>query len=162
VSTGAGRPLASVRPDVDPALVAIVERAMAFDPDDRYSSAAAMAAALQPATVDAEAGGDETAALTGAVGLGAGATQVLSVPVAAPDAAIVTELRPERPRLPLAWLAVAAALVVLGILLMLNRSSGSGSSAGPTATTAPVTAPPVSLSPELDAALDELDSAVHP
>jgi serine/threonine protein kinase len=41
-------PLVARAPDVSPALAAIVERAMAKDPDRRFADAAAMAAALRP------------------------------------------------------------------------------------------------------------------
>jgi len=41
-------PLAGHRPDLDPALVAVVERAMRKGPDERYQSAAEMRAALAP------------------------------------------------------------------------------------------------------------------
>lgn len=41
-------PLRSVRPDVEPALAAVVERAMSADPTARYPSARAMADALAP------------------------------------------------------------------------------------------------------------------
>jgi hypothetical protein len=41
-------PLASVAPWVDPALVAVVERAMALEPEQRWPSARAMAEALAP------------------------------------------------------------------------------------------------------------------
>ena len=41
-------PLSRLRPDVPPGLVAVVERAMAKDPDARYPSAEAMRAALAP------------------------------------------------------------------------------------------------------------------
>ena len=50
----AGRPapaLRSVRPDVDPDLAAVVDRALHLDPRRRFTSAAAMAAALTPAPV---------------------------------------------------------------------------------------------------------------
>ena len=148
VSTGAGRPLLSVRPDVDPELAAVVDRAMALDPHERFSSAAAMTAALQPAEADA----DVTAALTRAVA-SSDSTQVLTAPVEAP-----VELRPERMRLPLGWLALVLLLVVLGIAIMLGRGHGSSPAAGTPTTTV---APPSSLPPGLDSALSDLDAAVH-
>ena len=46
------RPIASLNADVPPALVAVVERAMAKEPDDRYSNGAEMAAALREAVPD--------------------------------------------------------------------------------------------------------------
>ena len=46
VADGDHVPLSAVRPDLDPRLVATVERAMARDPEDRFSSAEEMAQAL--------------------------------------------------------------------------------------------------------------------
>ncbi len=46
VAAGEHRPLGEVRPDLDPGLVAIVERALATDPSRRFASAADMAAEL--------------------------------------------------------------------------------------------------------------------
>ena len=46
-------PLRSLRPDVDPVLAAVVERSLRLDPRDRYTSAAAMAAALVAPRSDA-------------------------------------------------------------------------------------------------------------
>src|SRR4051812_9803026 len=46
IETGTPVALASLRPELPPTLVATVERAMARDPDNRFPSAAAMAAAL--------------------------------------------------------------------------------------------------------------------
>ena len=54
VSTGEHQPLSEARPDLDPTLVAAVERAMATDPAARFASAAAMTQAL--ATPAARAG----------------------------------------------------------------------------------------------------------
>lgn len=46
IRDGAFEPPASVRPDADTEIVAVIERAMRLDPADRYESAEAMAAAL--------------------------------------------------------------------------------------------------------------------
>ena len=46
IRDGAFEPPASVLPDADPGIVAVIERAMRLDPADRYESAEAMAAAL--------------------------------------------------------------------------------------------------------------------
>ena len=51
VASGDHIPLAAVRPDLDPALVRAVERAMDAHPDARFPSAAAMRAALAPPAV---------------------------------------------------------------------------------------------------------------
>ena len=46
IRDGAFEPPASVLPDADPGIVAVIERAMRLDPAERYESAEAMAAAL--------------------------------------------------------------------------------------------------------------------
>jgi eukaryotic-like serine/threonine-protein kinase len=46
IREGAFEPPASVLPDADPGIVAVIERAMRLDPAERYESAEAMAAAL--------------------------------------------------------------------------------------------------------------------
>jgi serine/threonine protein kinase len=152
VSTGEVRPLLSVRPDADPQLVAVVERAMAFDPHARFSSAAAMAAALQPTEAD---DANATQALTGVVDA-PDSTQVLAAPVQAP-----VELRPHRTRVPLGWVAVVLLLLVLGLAIMMSRGGSAQPASSTTATT--TLAPPSSLPPGLDSTLSDLDGAVrHP
>ncbi|MGI9079755.1 MAG: serine/threonine-protein kinase [Acidimicrobiales bacterium] len=81
VTSGAHRPLSEVRPDLDPALVACVERAMAHDPSARFASADEMASALTAPAAGA-ATLAETVSMAGAMpGAGAGpgldGTQVL-------------------------------------------------------------------------------------
>ena len=157
VASGGARPLLSVQPEVDPELAAVVARAMAFDPADRFSSATAMVAALQPA----DPAGDATAAITDAEATAArpDATQVLpSVP--APEQMPRPALEPHRSRLPLAWLAVVALLVLAGIAIMVGRGADSPPAADTTSTT--TAAPPSSLAPGLDRALSDLETAVRP
>ncbi len=48
VMSGSAKPLARCRPDLSPTIVAIVERAMAIDPEDRFESAHAMRDTLRP------------------------------------------------------------------------------------------------------------------
>lgn len=50
VLEGAPTPLGRLRPGLPPALVAVVERAMAWKPEDRFASAEALAAALEAAS----------------------------------------------------------------------------------------------------------------
>ncbi|MEY2436047.1 MAG: eukaryotic-like serine/threonine-protein kinase [Acidimicrobiaceae bacterium] len=153
VCTGGARPLQDVRPDVDAGLAAVVARAMAFNPHDRFSSAAAMAAALQPAVDDLNA----TGAMTGVIA--PDATQALTVPPVATLPPPPTPAVPRRSSRPLAWLAVVAVLLLVGLALLLARDQGSGApSSGSPATTAP----PPSLAPNLDSAISDLESAVHP
>ncbi len=66
-------PLADVRPDLDADLVRVVERAMDPDPRARFSSAAAMAAALAPPAVPTVVPGP------GATAIGPDATEILDV-----------------------------------------------------------------------------------
>src|SRR5262249_2522340 len=54
-------PLSELRAGLDPRLVAVIERAMARDPAQRYASAGAMAAALHAAPSVPSAGADATA-----------------------------------------------------------------------------------------------------
>jgi eukaryotic-like serine/threonine-protein kinase len=60
IVAGDYRPLHEVRPGVDPALVAVVERAMAANPAARFESAAAMAAALSDPAATVPLAGDIT------------------------------------------------------------------------------------------------------
>ena len=54
--TGPSAPLAVERPDASPALIAAIDRAMAPDPEARYSGAAQMAAALQSVLEEMQTG----------------------------------------------------------------------------------------------------------
>lgn len=59
IARGVPQPLAELRDDVEPAVVAVIERAMAKDPDLRFASARTMAAALvaaDPSTAPSTAG----------------------------------------------------------------------------------------------------------
>jgi serine/threonine-protein kinase len=48
IQQGTPTPLATLRPDLDPALIQVIQRAMATDPDARFQSAEEMAEALGP------------------------------------------------------------------------------------------------------------------
>jgi non-specific serine/threonine protein kinase/serine/threonine-protein kinase len=114
IHEGVHPPLAGARPEVDPALVGVVEKAMARDPEARFPSAPAMAAAL---AVPAEA--DHTRVLP------------------------LAPLRPRRPRwLALAAVAAIVVGVALAALLGRDRANSPARVRAPVATTAVVTAPP--------------------
>jgi serine/threonine-protein kinase len=144
VESGDHRPLLDVAHerdlDVDPAIAAVVERAMQRDPSDRFASAEAMADALagrdgETAPLPVAAAGEETTLIaTDALT----ETQVNEVaPLAVP---------PRRRRMPLMVpLAVAAALFVL-LLVVLGLAGGSDKSPATniSATTTPTTAAPPS------------------
>jgi serine/threonine-protein kinase len=95
IQQGTHAPLGEVRPDLDPRLVDAVERSMAREPGERFPSAAAMAAALEPV-------GD--------------ATQVLPVAPAAPMAVPA----PRRNR----WWAALAAVALLGTAIVAAIAAG--------------------------------------
>lgn len=65
IRDGAFEPPASVLPDADPGIVAVIERAMRLDPAERYESAEAMAAALLGE--DAEGADESTATIAAPV-----------------------------------------------------------------------------------------------
>ena len=118
IVAGQYEPLNDVRPDLDPALVTAVERAMATDPSRRFPSATAMAAAVAPrASVAA-------GAPTLVDGVGVPATAVIDrrdladTRVAAPPVAAPLPARP-RFRVPLALLVglVFVAVLVAGLNL---------------------------------------------
>jgi serine/threonine protein kinase len=143
-------PLRQRRPEVAPAMAAALERAMSVDPDDRFSSAAAMGAALRPIAAPAPPTGvADTVALP---------VQPMQATTALPM------LAPRRSRAPYVWLAVIVALVVIGVgVLLVARDGGGGTgSAGQTTVTQPSTPPTTVIGVDLDAALRELENAVQP
>ena len=143
ISEGDAEPLLARRDDVPPAVVAVVERAMARDPSQRFPSADAMAAALDAATETRAEPPDPTIvahatepvtvdARTGALGANDGHTRALT-PSPAPPPRQTRERRAERaPREPqrardrdqprarrarrVGWWAVAALVFVVAAL----------------------------------------------
>ena len=155
-------PLASLRPDLEPSVVAAVERSMDRDPARRFGSAAELAAALGvglagvPASVPAEVGADATVLAPVVDG-----TQVLPVLDAVPVAELAggdhdpTPVPLVHDRRRLVFLALAGLIVAL-LLLALAASAGTGGddgdgtdppAASTTTTVAPTTAPPTTAAP---------------
>ena len=133
VQSGAHRPLATVRPDVDPAIAAAIERALDRDPSHRFGSAEEMASALRDPI------GYDPTVIGGAVPLAGEETTVLSTdPATLVGAAVPLPLAPTRRRVPLRLLWVAAA--VLGLLLVLLLALSGGSDPKPASSTTPSTA----------------------
>ena len=124
-------PIAVLRPDVDPALAAVIERAMARDPAMRFPSARAMRAALGTHAPPAPPPG----------------TQVLSTPLPPPMpvAPLPAVRHPSRRNTLLALGAVFAALL-LGVILIAVDSSQTGSPE-PVTTSTTVAPPPPSTPP---------------
>ncbi len=119
-------PIAMLRPDIDPALVAVVERAMARDPAMRFPSARSMRAALS--------------------GHAPQGTRVLTTPLPPPMsmAPLAAGRRSSRRHLVLALSALFAALL-LGIILIAFDSSREGSPK-PVTNTSTVAPPPPTIS----------------
>jgi serine/threonine-protein kinase len=106
ISEGVPAPLAVLRPDVDPALASVIDRAMARDPGVRFGSADEMRAAL-----------------AGRVGAPARpATRVLAAPLPPPSTVMLAPRR-NRSR----WLMLTAAVIavlVIAIAFIVDSTSG--------------------------------------
>jgi len=133
VQAGSHRPVASVRPDINPVLAAAVERALDRDPSRRFQSAEAMAAALTgavaPTTVAAvPASGEETTVMA--------ADDAVASTLVGAGVPLPLESPPRRSPLRLIFAVAAALLLGLALLLALT----SGSSPKSSSTTPPLTA----------------------
>lgn len=147
IVAGQYEPLAEVRPDLDPALVTAVERAMATDPSRRFPSAAAMAAAVAPSA------SVPVGAPTLVDGVGAPATAVIDhrelTAIQAPAPSVAAPPPPARPRfrVPLALLVglVFVAVLVAGLNLGDRPSNEAVDADGQTESTPP---PAVAQTPQ--------------
>jgi eukaryotic-like serine/threonine-protein kinase len=150
VQSGEHRPLAQARPDLDPRVAFVVERAMDRDPSGRYPSAEAMAQALTgiPAGASGTAAssadrGEETTVL---------ATEPGSVTRVSDAPPLPLPRSPRRRRVPIALPLAAAGALLLVLLLVLGTSDGSdpspatATSPAPTVTT-PAPPPTVTSAP---------------
>jgi serine/threonine protein kinase len=101
-------PLAALRPDVDPALAAVIERAMAHDPGWRFGSADEMRAAL-----------------AGRIGAPARPpTRVLAAPLPDPTTMVVAPaVRRNRSRLYLGLAAAVVAILVAAVAFIVDSAS---------------------------------------
>ena len=158
-------PLAEARPGLDASLVATVERAMAKDPARRFSSAAAMAAALGGAGVAAAQG---TATVANAV---PPSTEVLAPPTARqppepgfrPLASVATDRWERLRRSPGTVLAVILVAVFLFVVVLATRNGDAPSRpSGGTSVTTVRTPAGGSLPEPLDRAIKSLEEAVQP
>ncbi|MGE5720706.1 MAG: serine/threonine-protein kinase, partial [Nocardioidaceae bacterium] len=115
-------------PDDVPARVrAIVEKALAKKPEDRFASAADLATALRGGAVEGLAAAGAAAGAAG-MGLGAETTQILERPPTGPVAATpMDEDERDRKGLPPWWPWAAAAAAVLIVVLATAALAGSGS-----------------------------------
>ena len=134
-------PLGEIRPDLDPSLVATVERAMAADPNHRFATAGAMAAALQGETPVETPAVAAAAAPTGVLP----STRVLTPPPAparGPAPVPFAMAAPPAARR-LGPTAVAAVLLVVAmvVVIALATRGGTPEPASPPATTTPTPTP---------------------
>lgn len=180
ISSGVAVPLAHIREGIDPAVVATVERAMAVDPDHRFHSAPAMAAALVGVTPPSPPAIADTPTVSVATDPARG------VPPTRPQRALASPTRravvpspartevlagapavePEPPSKPKRRSKVRAALVAALVVIIAAAifATLQLSDPGP-----PPAAPPSTTIPGADAipaplqrALDDLDRSVQP
>jgi serine/threonine-protein kinase len=138
VQAGSHVPLASLRPDLDPAIAATVERALDRDPSRRFGSAEEMAAALSPTGAVAAVPIADEATTVLASDDGAASTLVgtgVPLPLAPP--------RRRRVRLGFVWAVVGALLLVMLALVLVADGSNPkpASTTSTTVATVPPTAP---------------------
>ncbi len=158
-------PLREVRPDVDPAFASVVERAMARDPEVRYSSADQMQADLD---------GDRAAprpADTVAVADSTNATRVMEAPgrSSGNEQTLVSHPVQSRPRTP-AWsrlskrnrigVAIAAALIALSVFLFWSNTQQIPANDATAENTPAGETSPGSVPAPLEDALKQLEGAV--
>ncbi len=175
-------PLAALRPDVEPAVIAVTEQAMAKDPNRRFQSASAMATALRTA-VDAPGATEgaptvpvtaartarhaadtspieatqaiETTQATHAIE----ATQVLTPPP--PPAETPRRSRGLRRRAK-QWIAGGIVLVVTIAILLTVLASGAGDPGPSQPTSTTQTSANRGIPAPLQHAMDRLDQSVQP
>jgi eukaryotic-like serine/threonine-protein kinase len=169
ISNGVSEPLLTMRPDIDPALAAVIERAMQHDPGMRYASASDMTVALAAASnaTPAFAAADDTVA-TPIVSASAGETRAMTtnereaaratVPVRVETGISTPRHRAgNRTRWLVTWLAVAALLVAVVVVATRNSGSPAFVRTPPSAST-----PTGAIPAPLEQAIKDLNKAVTP
>ncbi len=127
IAEDAPPPLAMMRPDVDPALAAVIERSMARDPRWRFGSAAAMRSALAGGSVPGVSARP--------------ATRVMAAPLPPPPTVTVAPAARPRPARKILVLGAVVAAVVLALVLVAVESGPPAPAPASTSTTAPVPTP---------------------
>ena len=159
-------PLATLRPDVEPAVIAVTEQAMAKDPRSRFPSASTMATALT-AAMDAPGAteGEPTVPVAAARSVRRAAdpspieaTQVLAPP---PPPAEVPARSARLGRRAKQWIAGGIALVATLAILFAVLASGGGDRA-PSPPASPNQTSGGAIPAPLRRAIDQLDQAVQP
>jgi serine/threonine-protein kinase len=130
ISEGVPPPLAALRPDADPALMAVIERAMARDPGWRFGSADEMRAGLSgPAGPPVRP-----------------ATRVLAAPLPDPTTMVVPPPHNRRSRWYIGVAAAVIAVLVAAIAFIVDSAS-TPSTPEPASTSTSVPAPTPSFVP---------------
>ncbi|MGI8662837.1 MAG: serine/threonine-protein kinase [Acidimicrobiales bacterium] len=161
IAYGEPAPLRVLRPNVDPRLEAVVERAMSRESADRFRDAASMRVALD---VDGAPSGDPATATTElpATGLPSRGGETTVVDARAPASRHRLGAPPSRRASPsapigLAMLVIALFLLGAALIVFARRPSGSPAGVAPTST---ATTPVSAVTPALSGAIDDLDAAV--
>ena len=159
-------PLGEVRPGIDAALAAAIDRAMRRAPEQRFATAGDMARSLAggaPAPPTPAGDADATAALGEATQLvGAPSTQQLPAGGGAAPVAPSHRWAPERGNRT-TWMVLGAVAAVVLVVLVLALASGDGADPASPAPTDPSVAPSPtgSLPQPLDDALRRLEESVR-
>jgi serine/threonine protein kinase len=152
IGNSSAAPIKEQLPTVDPALDAVIHRALAKDPGGRFPDATAMATAIVGGS-PVERFGDATVFATSPT-----PTEVF--PVAGSDAPAVAGTTLQRRHYAMGG---AAAVVLLAIVLLLSRGGDdAGGGAAPTTTTATAPVSTLAPPPALEDALRRLERAVKP
>jgi serine/threonine protein kinase len=168
ISRGASAPLAELRTRVDPDVVAVLERAMQQKPEDRFTSASEMAAALAEASDSAEAVlADDPTIATPIVTADADPTRVMSVDTPTGSQATVPsrveqDVQVARPRRSGRWKWLVAALVLAALIVVAVVAATRDPNSGAPALRTPSSTPTSSIPAPLRHAIDDLDQAVTP
>jgi serine/threonine protein kinase len=148
--------LTSLRPSVPPDLAAVIERAMARDPDDRYDSARQMADALER-NIDLDATMPvPPPSVVDTVPVDVPDTIAAPYPTGAPGPEDAKASRHRR-RAPRVIGAIVGAVLALVVIAGLTRGNDDDAPRSPSPTTQPTTA---SLPQGLDQAIQRLEQAV--
>ena len=163
ISLGVHEPLGEVRPDVDPAVVAVIEPAMQMDPENRFQSASEMARALRAATRRSGAADEPTVRIS--------TNQTVDVEATQPAPTLAHAVSVETAALPAApapapkvatrravWAAGVGVVAVLVALLVVGLKANTG----PTTTPPSTVTQPTSIPAPLNHAIDRLEQAVTP
>jgi serine/threonine protein kinase len=129
-------PIASLNGHVEAGLVAVVERAMAREPADRYATVEELALALEPF-----AGGSTFR-------LGSAIPGELEAPRMTPAGVRTARPSPASRRSPLLWIGVVAALLALGFVLWRTRQAEPTVNADKPAAAHALRPPPVAAQPQ--------------